>query len=685
MAGKTTAQLDAMSDADLDAMIASKQSSANADLDAMSDEDLDEAIRQASKKEIVEEMHPSFTAADRLLVKNLSNDPEQARAYLQEKHPDLEIATEPLGNRIIARGKGETKYRVLDPDTGFFSDPAEMLRDAGDIVGDVGTGVATTAATAAGGLLAAPSGPGALAAASAAGAGSGAALEGARQQIGKWLGVNKEVKGGDVALAAGAGAISPLLFGTGATATQAGLKASGQTLKALNPFAGAGTAIREGVEGAVDAAAARGVTAPISAAKAAVGGFLRGSSAEPALDAGGKTLLANQRGLVGRAYDGFRNKIATKVGAATSGVSDDSIKFVRENLDEIDALEGADLAGHGRRLRHGGEKTIAAEQKRIGKVIEDTVGSAGEVDIAAAKKVMRETIEAEKAKMADLRGTETYKTAIKALEKEYNDVFTVVSKVNGKKVRTEIPDTVSGWAARRIEKQLKTLSGIEKKLARGGLALPPAQAEAKIALQMGAGATSQTVAQALDAATGGAYSTAKGQYADLLQAKKALGKIIGKDDFADTTRKLANTTNKQSTEKLARLKKIDETAGTDFAHQAQVLAGVRDFGKKNAEAFGKSSGGVTSTLRGIPMAAAGGTLGYYVGANSGLGQGGAGVGLAAGGLLGALIGGPAALRRYMLLQRSAGRLGRSIDNMGIKAPTVPFSAWTAMQNEGTGQ
>jgi len=669
--------------------------------------------------EVIEEMHPAFTAMDRFQVKNFANDPEAAKAFLQKKYPQLEIKTDDNSGKIIARGEGEKAFRVLDPDTGFFSNPAEMLRDAGDIATDVGTGVATTAATAGAGLLAGATsfGAGAVPAAMAAGAGSSAGLEALRQKIGVGLGINNEVNTDDVLWAGGAGAVSPLLFGTGATATQVALKGGGKTLAAMNPFAGAGTALKEGFTTAADSVAGKGL---LGGGKAAVGGFLRGTAREPALDEAGKAVLLNQRGLVGRGYDSYRQNVAPWLGSMGSGKNLDDIIHYRDNNATVDALNGVDMGQLGEDIRESTAGSFKANKKSAGTLMNDVREATENVDISGARAAFREAIDAEKAKIGpELATGKQFKDRIDAMELEYRNMFQmeVPSEAAERLVEIEnkidefgpeyltddvqgmidefkaqpqtkwvdMPDNMSGDQAWIIQQRAKNLSGVERHIRAGTYANSPlSQTEAKRSLQFAAGDASQALQEAINLASDGAMDKASARYADVSKAKKILKRVIGDNVTDATVRKMANLTNAENVEQLAALAEVDRILGTKLVKQAKDLAANKAFGK-NAEYFATSGRGVTATLRGIPAAAIGGSLGYYLGANTIPGQGGAGLGLAAGTVLGAGLGGARGLKAYMAMQRGATTLGKAAANVGVKAPVVPFSAWSMMNNAGTGQ
>ena len=161
------------------------------------------------------EAHPDLEIKDRLLIKNLSNSPEAAIGYLQNKYPEHEFMS--TGSEVYMKKKGAPTFQPIDPEG--VTSLKEGLLDIGDVATDVGSSLLQGAATAAGGLAGAVGGaPGALAGGALAGSASGAALEAARQKAGQLAGLPQEVSGEDVATTAAIGAASPLLFGTGAKA-----------------------------------------------------------------------------------------------------------------------------------------------------------------------------------------------------------------------------------------------------------------------------------------------------------------------------------------------------------------------------------------------------------------------------------------------------------------------------------
>lgn len=172
---------------------------------------------------IIEEMHEDVSAYDRAVVKNFSQDPEKSQSYLKKQYPHLDIRN--FDGRIIMKDKEQSDWKALDPDTGFFS--TDILNDAGDIVYDVGSGIAEGAALAGGTVATTPIGG------IAASAATGAASEAARQGIGSMLGIDNELGQGAVDTLT-MGALSGAVPGIGHAITP-GLKAMASGAKKAAP------------------------------------------------------------------------------------------------------------------------------------------------------------------------------------------------------------------------------------------------------------------------------------------------------------------------------------------------------------------------------------------------------------------------------------------------------------------
>lgn len=187
--------------------------SRNADLQRLRDlqklQDLENEL--AAMSTVVEEMHPDISTADRAIIKNLSNASEEADPqnleFLRQKYPNLEFGTD--NGRILVRSPEEKDWKVIDPNTGFFS--SDFARDALDIAAPIAQGAvegaADTAGGAAGFLVGGPAG--AVAGRAAAGGAAAGLTESLRQQLGKWAGVNQQVNPDDVKASAALSAAFP--------------------------------------------------------------------------------------------------------------------------------------------------------------------------------------------------------------------------------------------------------------------------------------------------------------------------------------------------------------------------------------------------------------------------------------------------------------------------------------------
>lgn len=301
-----------LSDAELDAQFAKLSGGTpppgapvKKNYQTMTDAELDQELasrHQGKTSDVVQEMHPELTVADRMVVGNFSANNEAAVNYLQKRHPNLEIKVGD-DDQILARARNgsEPQYRVLNPTLDMASTGSlwgDVKRGAGEAAMDVGgnlyglaSGAATGIASAAGGLAGGAASGGALAvpSAMAAGAGASGGLEGLRQAIGKHLGIEQEYDPAQMGYAAAGGVAAPLLLGTGGN----------------------------------------------------VKGKLASAIAEMAPNIGMEDLeQASQRGLIGRLYDAVGKPVATKAGALLSGVTPDSVKTLGTKLKTLLSMEG---------------------------------------------------------------------------------------------------------------------------------------------------------------------------------------------------------------------------------------------------------------------------------------------------------------------------------------------------------
>lgn len=167
---------------------------------------------------ITQKMPEGVSKEDRALIANFSNDPNSAVNWLQKKYPDFDIKI--IGDQIGMKPKGSTEdHFALIPNasiTDIFKQPSNLLQKISDHAYDIAAGIATAEAAALGAPLGAGGGPlGMLGTGAAAAGTAGAALEAGRQQVGKELGINTEIKPGEVATSGLVNAASVPLFGAG--------------------------------------------------------------------------------------------------------------------------------------------------------------------------------------------------------------------------------------------------------------------------------------------------------------------------------------------------------------------------------------------------------------------------------------------------------------------------------------
>ena len=169
-----------------------------------------------SKKEAAD-----IPLTQRMAVKALSTNPEQATNYLKSKNPSMDFIVkegEIYGKKIGDKGS----YKALDPSS-------LELADIADLAYDIPAGLAQGYASAVGAIpgILAFNPPLAVGGAMAAGGAASAGTESLRQLLGKAIGVNKEFDSTQIAEAGGLGAILP---GLGVVASK-GIKAAAPVAK----------------------------------------------------------------------------------------------------------------------------------------------------------------------------------------------------------------------------------------------------------------------------------------------------------------------------------------------------------------------------------------------------------------------------------------------------------------------
>lgn len=642
--------------------------------------------------EVIEEMHPAFSTADRLVAKNLTNDTRGAVGYLQKQHPELVVQADPDTGKIMARRQDEQDWRVLDPDTGLFS--TDILRDTLDLGMDAVSAVGTTAATAAGGIAGgAAAGPaGALAGAAGAGALASGGIETLRQSLGKMAGVDQDMDWGSVGLAAGTGLVSPLLFGTGAT--------TGQIARGA-----AGAAGKKGIAARVAGAAELGALNPFAKEAA--------TAVTPEMAEAFKAMARSQRGGIGIGWDAYRAKVAPKIGAAISGKERASIEALRDNpglIDEIKA-KGGELA-YAEDLTAATTKKVVERRQALGagaanvreevrtltdrlwkdvakngpKPLEPELLAQLNPEVLAARNIATNSDLAEHL-LVDVRpireqfdvllnkAMDLYDVSPTAENREaIDELFSVI----GKKISDE--DYLPIDVAFNLRRSLDQL-GKRHKVAQGtASAIADGTPQASIDLQLTAKVAAEKLNEQMDEVLQ-LFAEGKGfqQFTNKAYSQTKIDSKYLKAYTADPEKAIARLRALVSDAKdpsRQRIARIDKAYGTNLLEEANKLRAFNDF--KNASLNPISSGGTTSTSRTIPLAVAGAGVGYWLGANAGLGQGGAGLGAAGGGLLGGFLGGPAALKAYMALQRAGTKAATRAKDSGIR-PNQVIPTWLLME------
>lgn len=545
-------------------------------------------------EKIVNEMHPDIDFTTRAIYKNFGADPEASFQFLQKKHPNLQWKKDKSGE-VLAKRPNETEWRRLDP-KGFD------LQDITDIGYDVPAALVQGAATAAAGLAGAPAGGvGAIPAAMAGSAASGAGLEAVRQGLGSLMGIEGNVSGQDIGIAAGAGAVSPLLFGTGAGAKEA-LKMAG----------------KEGVKQSA------------------------------------KEILQTQRGLLGRGYDATAGYVGPKLGALVSGENAKVIKKAAEILPEIKA---ADKNPEIRSLPLK-EVTQEVPQKlkqvttETGKRLEDLRGM---IDQQPALVVTGEgasqrqgSILAEEFIQPFRDLAEKLSAGGAATEGQLKDAKTLARVIEQE--FKGLPDTLTAAQVDTLRKRFKERAqqyglnyGKTGQAVGGTEGASAIDAQIALAFEDSRRKMNEAIIKRLEAMDTGLadeYAKLNDQYSYLKNvAKENNNKFKTSKSVSDFLAR--STKDDLEAQNLLDIQNITGINLEDLATRDQAL---RTFSKPSTEI--RSLGGTTSTSRSIPLAVAGGTAGYYLGQQSG-GEYSPFLAVVLGGGLGSKLGSPAAMRTYM--------------------------------------
>lgn len=570
---------------------------------ALSDADLDARILElqgkGAKDPVLQEMHPEFTAADRLVVKNFSNNNEAAVNYLQKRHPNLEIKVDDKSGQFLARARdgSEEAYRVLDPDTGFFSSPGEMLRDVGDIGTDIVSGIGTGLATAAGGVAgAAGGGIGALPGAALAGAGASAGLEGLKQSIGKALGVG-EFSGTDLAIAGGAGAVSPLLFGTGASAAQV---------------------------------------------------------AKAGLD---DAALAAQKGGLGRAADWAKSSALPWLGEKVSGVSSSSIKGLASNFDDIVRMEKdpSAITNMSKETIKDVSSSLRGAKQAAWKEYQGALDATGDtlVDITPARDRLLTAIK--EAEEAAAVGTAADDELVEALRGQLGKYF----QAKDGSLKSHLP----AKAAAKLDQRLGEAADFKKLSPEGPQVGPRfSQGDSSQSLEVKnlSGELKSLVSQSLDEALPEGALAARARYGEIANLEKQVKPLLkGSDKTYRTLRNLGRPANQAKQELF---QTIDQEFGTNLIDKARLAETYAAFAKPASLPI-SSQGTTSTSRSIPLAAAGGLAGYYAGGQMGGSGHGSGVMGAGIGGSLGAFLGGPAAIRQYIRAGLAAQKATSKLPNV----------------------
>lgn len=606
-----------------------------------------------------DERSPHVSFADRLLIKNLSKDPSSSFQFLQKKYPDLDLKKS--GDQILVKKKDENVYKAVDP-AGF--DPEDVT----DIGYDVASGVGQSIATAAGGVF------GGLPGAMAAGAGSGAGAEILRQKLGELAGVNEQknisdyVKSPEAVVDVGLGAVSPLIFGTGAT-----LKAPAKSLLSkLTTVAQPEQALKQrGLvermwdygKSKVPAITENLTTVPERATKTLLEnpelikqvqdmGFENFAQTQQAKIRNGITGLSQHVGkTLEQAIDNLKGPVTPEDWARANSLTE-KIKKVQNNIKSLDNRPPSAVDFDLPKVRE--EKII--ELETLKKQLNDIMQAPNLIDITKARKALEDQITSLKSKSKD---TPVEKDLIDALQQEYDSIFVPAPKeverliINPdntvqlvKQIEKQAPiDKMTASEAFQLQQRLRDISEMYKMPTTKQIA--PSFSKDRYedkAIKSTASAAYEAINDELDRASGGLTKELKDQYKDLMILRRQL-----QPKFKDEQTTINTLTNidKQSNAVLReRLKKLSDKYGIDLSKDIDALQATAYYANPSQE--------LIKTGRSVPLAAAGGAVGYALGNELGGGQAGF-IGAAVGGMGARQLASPATLKKILLKGQKASK------------------------------
>lgn len=571
----------------------------------------------AQSDEIIQEMHPKISLGTRALLQNLGNDKGQENEL---KKLGLEVKRSANG-QLIVRSPGETQYRVMDPDTGMIS--KDTLNDVTDGISDIGDGIAGTVGSAGGALLGALGGTavapgvgtvaGGMTGGALGGGIAGAGYEAGRQSLGKLAGIDQEVDGTDVAISGGAGAVSPLLFGSGmgvkqgAKAVLAGDAAKASLKKALGMSASEKLtqAAAENLAKQAERGAGQWVWQGVKSAAPSVAGYLSGKGKNSI------NYLANNMGYV----DSFKDDVA-----------------VQAESDRLTPLLGKQVKDHRRSM--GAQ--YGADIKSIGQP----------VDIDPAMELFRSRIKELESIPENLKSEGT-RDKIKTLQTAYDKLFSTAQAPDGS-AKLYFPGKVDAPTAQSKMQDLKHFMRLRSGEGVGGNAASDVSGVNQVAEQAWG-----SMKDGIDTAGENVASGSRDKFKEAIALERLLKP--GFKDSPTTLKTLKGLDKDGRISTRAALAKAEErgiTAAGDMGNFSEAI----NWYKPSLKTAG------VVTLDKIPGATIGAGIGYMAGANSGMGQGAAGVGGVGGGIAGSAIFGPAAIKNYTKLAIKSGQAKEAAEN-----------------------
>lgn len=637
---------------------------------------------------------PRIGHMDRAVAGNFGANAQAKAGYYAKNYQDLDFKV--AGGRVYAKPKGapgvwsavDPNNNILDGGSLLGSGAKEFGQDLLDSAYDVPAGLLQGMAGTAGGFAGAALGsaaltpaaawPGAMIGAGVAGAGAGRGLEDIRQSIGTHLGIPDNEDEDQKRAAMGAGLVSPLLFGTGMTAQEAGrfglpISSQRSVLGKLFDFGGpkAG-AFLSGM--------------PEKDIRFTRDNLGRIKDLEKQGQAGVDGLVNNSQKTVRDAIQKGRTALANQITTAIeqTGVPVDITAVKAPMLAAIDALEQQPrhLAGESEQLTALKQqyrdvfapKPQGAEAARFKQEIAQTSAMVKNAEASGADPAVVEQLRARQAQLEDILQN----------GQEFGDK---VSASDAMRIRSAIQDAANYTSSVKTQNRYAGKTNVEK-----GVQLPFSSA-----YQAANDAIDQAVAQAGSSKSG--FKDLNRQYKTWKDLEAVLNPFMGNDlqDQDKVGKVLRNLGNKTNSGTRKRLMDIDPKI-VDNADMLNALAIFSDPSNTALSGWGSTSTSKTNTAKTIGQATGttlGGLAAYFLGGGAGdlaealhtagKGAGLVGTGYTLGGLIGSKAATPKALRMGMNLGNGFRAVGNGVVNpLGQTLPLrLPqsLSPWAARHLE----